>query len=99
MNRSDSDVIHHMLVKQMSSGFSDSDVVLRQGWVFSKKTCVFSGIQFTRYFIEFVVVETKQIVGSNSNMMLTRQTCGQRSGMAVGGKRRALAFYFFVRIC
>ena len=32
---------------------------------------------------------------------LTRQTCGQRSGpgMAAGGKRRAISFYLFVRIC
>jgi len=30
---------------------------------------------------------------------LTRQNCGQRSGMAAGGKRRALEFYFCVRIC
>jgi len=50
-------------------------------------------------FIEFVVVETKQIVSSNSNVILTRQTCGQRLGMAAGGKRRALAFYVSVRIC
>jgi len=72
---------------------------LRQSWVFSKPTCVFSGIQFTRNLIEFVVVETKEIVSSSSNVILTRQTCGQRSGMAAGGKRRALAFYFPVRIC
>jgi len=35
----------------------------------SKQTCVFSGIQFTRHFIKIVVVETKQIVSSNSNMI------------------------------
>ena len=69
--------------------------VLRQGWVFSKRMCVFSGIYFTTHFIEFVVMETKQIVRSNSNVILRRQTCGQRSGMAAG---RALAFYFSVRI-
>jgi len=67
--------------------------LLKQGWVCSKRTCVFSGIQFTTHFIEFVVVETKQIVSSNSNVILKRQTCGQRSGMAAGGKRRAIAFY------
>jgi len=39
-------------------------------------------------------VETKQIVSSNSNVILTRQIYGQRSGMAAGGKRRALAFFF-----
>ena len=71
---------------------------LKQGWVFSKRTCVFRGIQVTRHFIEFVVVETKQIVGTNSNVILTRQTCGQRSGMAAVSKHRAIAFYFSVRI-
>ena len=70
----------------------------RQGWVFSKRTCAFSGIQFTKHFIEFVVVETKQIVSSDSNVILRRQTCGQRSGMNAGGKRRAIAFYLPVRI-
>ena len=60
----------------------------------SKRTCTFSGIQFTRHFIEFVVVETKEIVSSYSNLILTRQTCGQRSGMAARGKHRALACYF-----
>jgi len=75
-------------------------VALGSSLVFSKPwwTCVFSGIQFTRYFIEFVVVETKQIVSCNSNVILT-QTCGQRLGMAAESKRRAIAFYFSVRIC
>jgi len=50
------------------------------------------------YFIEFVVVETNQLFGSDSNVILTRLTCGQRSGMAAGSKRRALGFYFF-RFC
>jgi len=44
-------------------------------------------------------VETKQIVSSHSNVILTRQTCGQCSGMAAASKRRALAFYFSVQIC
>jgi len=39
-----------------------------------------------------------EIVRSSSNVILTRQTCGQRSSRAAGGKRRALAFYFSVRI-
>ena len=55
---------------------------VRQVLVLLKSTCVFSGIKFTRHFIEFVFVETKQIVSSNSNVILTQQTCGQRSGMA-----------------
>ena len=41
----------------------------------------------------------KQIVSSNSSVISTRQTCGQRLGMAAGSKRRALGFYFPVRIC
>jgi len=39
------------------------------------------------------------IVSSNSNVILTRQTCSQRSGMAAVRNRRAIAFYFPVRIC
>ena len=66
---------------------------------FLQRTCVLSGIHFTRHFIEFVVVETKHIVSSKSNVILTRQTCGQRSGMAAASKHRALAFCFSVRIC
>jgi len=38
---------------------------------------------------------------SNSTVILTRQTCGQRSGimMAAASKCRATAFYLSVRIC
>jgi Tfp pilus assembly PilM family ATPase len=57
---------------------------LRQGWVLFKQTCVFSGIQFTKHFIEFVFVETNEVVCSNSTMILTQQTCGQRSSRVVG---------------
>ena len=39
------------------------------------------------------------MVSRNPSMILKRQTCGQRSDMAAGSKRWALAFYFFVRIC
>jgi len=44
-------------------------------------------------------METKHSFGSNPNMVLTRQTCGKRSSMAVGRRHRVLAFYFPVRIC
>ena len=44
-------------------------------------------------------VETNQLFGSNPHVILTRQICGQRLGMAVGSKRRALAFYSFILIC
>ena len=56
-------------------------------------------LQFITHFIEFVLVETNELVGSNPNVIYMRETFGQRSGMAVGRKRRALAFYFFVQIC
>ena len=46
--------------------------------VFSERTRILSGIQFTRHFIEFVLVETKQFIGSDVNVILTRRTCGQR---------------------
>jgi len=42
-------------------------------------------VQFTRHFIEFVVVETKRFVGSIPNMILTRHTWGQRSSRSAGG--------------
>jgi len=50
------------------------------------------------HFIEFVCVKTNDVVRSNSNMIFTRQTCGQRSSRVAGSKRRALAFYVSVRI-
>jgi len=54
----------------------------RQVWlVFQERTQILSGIQFARHFIDFVLVETKQFVGSDVNVILTRQTCGQRSSM------------------
>ena len=72
---------------------------MKSGGFCSNRTCVFSGIQITRHFIEFVVVETKQIVSSNSDVILTRQTCGQHSEMTATSKRRVLAFDFSVRMC
>jgi len=49
-----------------------------------------SGIQFTPHHddcIECVLVETKQFVGSNVNVILTQQTCGQRSSMSAENNR------------
>jgi len=46
-------------------------------------------------------VETNQFFSSNSNVILTRQTCGHQKPSlekSCGNKRRALAFYFSVRI-
>jgi len=45
------------------------------------------------------VVETKRFVGSTVNVILTRQTCGQRSSKAAESKRRALGNCFSGRIC
>jgi len=36
---------------------------------------------------------------NNLNVILTRQTCGQRLGMGAASKHQALTFYFPVRIC
>ena len=63
-----------------------------------KHTCVFSRIQLTKHCIEFVFVETKELFSRDSNVILTRQTCGQRSGMAAASKHRALAYSFSMRI-
>jgi len=72
---------------------------LRWGWLLLERTRTLSGIQFTTQFIEFFVVETKRFVSSFVNVILTRQTCGQRSSRAAESKRRAIGNYFFERIC
>jgi len=43
--------------------------------------------------------ENQKFVSSFVNMILTRQTCGQRSSRAAESKRRALGNYFSERIC
>jgi len=55
---------------------------LRWGCVFLERTRILSEIQFTTHSIEFFVVETKRFVGSFVHVILTRQTCGQRSSKA-----------------
>ena len=52
-----------------------------------------------KHFIEFVSAQTHQFFNSNPNVISTRRTCSQRSGMAAGSKRRVLAFCFPVLIC
>ena len=56
-------------------------------------------IQFTTHFIEFFVLETKRFVGCFLKVILTRQTCGQRSSRAAESKRRTQGNYFSERIC
>jgi len=79
--------------------FTTPLILLRWGWVFLERIWILNRIQFTTHFIEFFVVETKRFVGSTINVILTRQTCGQRSSRAAESKRRALGNYFFERIC
>jgi len=62
----------------------------RWGWIFLERIRILSGIQFTRHFIKSIVVETKQFVSSNLNVILTQQTCGQRSNSGAESKRRVL---------
>ena len=54
---------------------------------------------FTTHLIEFFVVETKRFVDSFVNVILTRQTRGQRSNKSAESKRWALENYFPERIC
>jgi len=65
--------------------------MLRRGCVFFERMRTLNGNQVIRGFIEFHLVETKQFVSSNVNVILMRQICGQRSRMAAGSKRQALA--------
>ena len=73
--------------------------ILRWGWVFLERTRILSGIQFTRYFIEIFVVETKRSVGSVVHVILTRQTCSQRSSRTAERKRQTIGNYFPEQIC
>jgi len=71
-----------------------SFINLKAGLGFDQTNVRFPGIQFTKQFIEFVLLETNQFFVSISNVILTRQTCGHRSSKVAGSKRRALVFYF-----
>ena len=66
----------------------------RCAWVFLQRTRILSGIQFTTHFIDFLIVETKRFVGSFVNVILTRQSYGQRSSRAAESKRRARGNHF-----
>ena len=61
---------------------------LRLGWVSLERTRILGRFQFTRYFIEFVLVETNQLVGSNPNVILTQQH-SKHAAVARGGLREA----------
>ena len=52
-----------------------------------------------QHFIKKKNVETKGFVGSFVHVILTQQTCSQRSSRAAESKRRALGNYFSGRIC
>ena len=70
-----------------------------RGWVFLEQTRILSGYQFTTHFIDVFVVETKRLVSSFVNVILTLQTCAQRSSRASESKLWALGNYFSERIC
>jgi len=55
--------------------------------------------QFTTHSFDLFVVETNRFVSSTVNVILTRQTCGQRSSQTAESKRRALGNYFSGQIC
>ena len=73
------------------------------GWVFFERKQILCGMQSTTHFIvhDFFVVETKRFVSSSVNMILTRQTCDQRSSSlrAAESKGWAPENYFSEQIC
>ena len=86
-------------MKKLQSYPQKNVLVLRWGWAFLERTRILSGIQFTTYFIDFLVVETNRFVGSLVHVIFTRQTCDQRSSRAAESKRRVLGNDFSKRIC
>jgi len=74
-------------------------VLIRWGWVFLERTRILRGIQFTTHFIKKFVVESNDSSVVFVNVILTWQTCGQRSSRAAESKHRALGNYFAERIC
>jgi len=68
----------------------------RHGWVLFKWTCVFAVIQFTKHFIEFVLVETNQLFVRNSKASWR----GKPAAIARAGLLEANAecYFFPVRI-
>jgi len=90
---------HPLVTVVAGSIFGPLFLSSRWGWVFLERARILSGIQFTTHFIEFFVVQTKRFVGSSLNMILTRQTCGQRSSRATESNRRALGNYFSEQVC
>jgi len=83
---------------QQSTNFNKTQL-LRWGWIFLERTRILSGIQFTTHFIEIFVVHTKWFISSFVKVILTRQTCGQRSSRAAESKHRARENYFSKWIC
>jgi len=78
---------------------SDRRLAFKHAWNSFEPTCVFSGIHFTKYFIEFVFVQTNQFFGRNPNVILTQQICNQRSvglRQANTGWRRLIGSLIFI---
>jgi len=67
---------------------------VRQGWDLFETNVRIQWNPVYKAFHRIRFCETNQFVSSDSKVILTRQTCGQRLGMAAGGKRRALVSYF-----
>jgi len=74
--------------------YSNKQTIKQTNKQTNKQTRILSGNQFTTHFINFFVVETERFVGSSSNVILTRKTCGQSSSRAAESKRRAIGNIF-----
>ena len=60
----------------------------RQGWILFKRTCIFSGIQFIKYLIEFVFAKTNKVVRINFKRDLDAPNLLHRYSSVVGSKCR-----------
>ena len=68
----------------------------REGFAIVMVGLILSGIRFKRYCIELVFWKRTNSSLVIRTLILTRQTCGQRSSMAAGSKHQALALASYV---
>jgi len=75
-------------------GYLSNELGIHELGIHELKISVESSLQG----IKLVGVRLKQLITRNPNVILTQQTCSQRSNMPEGSQRREVPYYCFMRI-